>query len=244
MIKQALLILTAILLSGPVFGADLENYLYQGRLADADGKALADGMHTVSLSVYDQEDARDNAAVWKDTYRVQAQSGVFQVVLGTSPAAPMHLASGKPYWIGIGVDSGSELKPRQIMGGVSLPKIPGDLSGAPGNEKATTPGETDSKKEYFVSELCYGNNAVNVSVPKLAYGKDQTEAGNKRIVFPKNYFNKPPIVLCTAFYGNEAQLISVADETSTYADIKSAVLNGNACVTGGYIGFNWVAIGW
>lgn len=241
--RKLLLAVLAVMFVAPAHGETLGNIRYQGRLSDAGGQTVPDGMYTVTLRLYDREDAEKSQVLWKDTLGVQTRGGRFQAVLGTSPAAPLKLASDRYYWVGTSVGNGSELKPRQIL----LPEpalcTAEPSAGAP-NTRAASSAPDAPAQPRVISELRYGNNSVNINAPKLAYGKDQTEAGNKRILFPENYFNNPPIVICTLMRGNEMQTIMVAAETRDHADVVTGVWNGGAFVAGGYVGFNWMAIGW
>jgi len=92
----------------------------QGALRTVAGGPVSDGTYILFVKIYDVEDAQ--VPVWSDSLtKVGVSSGFFAVVLGTSAGAPLAdtlLASGKPLWIGIAVNSDPEL-PRVKLSAVA-----------------------------------------------------------------------------------------------------------------------------
>jgi len=87
---------------------------YQGVLADQSGNFLPDGIHAVSLSLYDSPTG--GGALFTETTTVTVVRGVFNVILGsTGGAIPESVSFDRAYFLGVSVDGGSELQPRTPM---------------------------------------------------------------------------------------------------------------------------------
>lgn len=83
---------------------------YQGRLTDKDSKPL-EGVHSITFSIYNTS-TTGSAPLWTETQSVTMQKGgVFNVMLGS--VRNLDIAFDVPYWLGIKVDSDSEMTPRQ-----------------------------------------------------------------------------------------------------------------------------------
>jgi microcystin-dependent protein len=83
---------------------------YQGVLTDASGQIKPDGSYQLRLRLYDS--ATGGVAVWRDdNLTVQVVRGIFSTTIGGEGKQPLP-AFDRPYWLGIEVDAGGELKPR------------------------------------------------------------------------------------------------------------------------------------
>lgn len=83
---------------------------YQGRLTDKDSKPL-EGVHSIIFSLYNTSTS-GSAPLWTETQSVTMQKGgAFNVLLGS--VKNLDLAFDVPYWLGIKVDSDSEMTPKQ-----------------------------------------------------------------------------------------------------------------------------------
>ncbi|MDP4237380.1 MAG: hypothetical protein Q8919_13110 [Bacteroidota bacterium] len=83
---------------------------YQGVLADKKGVPVADGDHTLVLTLYN---TRTGAVfVYSKTATVSTKNGVFSTMLDSIPAT---VAFDKEYFLGISVDGGTELDPRSPL---------------------------------------------------------------------------------------------------------------------------------
>lgn len=84
---------------------------YQGRLSD-DRDAPVQGKHTLTFALY-ADDAEGVIALWSERHPdVQVSDGLFHVVLGSINPISDVLFSEDGLWIGVTVDSDSELRPR------------------------------------------------------------------------------------------------------------------------------------
>jgi hypothetical protein len=111
----ALLITTAILISTPTLLAQLPRTIsYQGVIADQSGNLLPDGIHAVSVSLY--ESPTGGTAIFTEAASVAVVRGVFNVILGTTGGGiPSSISFDRAYFLGVSVDGGAELQPRTPM---------------------------------------------------------------------------------------------------------------------------------
>ncbi len=86
---------------------------YQGYLTDADG--AMDGPIDIIFSIYDVE--ADGTALWTEMQTVMVYNGVYSVLLGTVDTIgnPLDLTFDEQYWLGVTVDTDSEMTPRQPL---------------------------------------------------------------------------------------------------------------------------------
>jgi hypothetical protein len=82
---------------------------YQGVLTDTSGNPVSDDNYDFTFNLY--EVATSGTAIWSETQSgVTVNNGIFNVILGS--VNPLNLPFDKPYWLGITIDTGSELSPR------------------------------------------------------------------------------------------------------------------------------------
>ena len=115
--KQIVLAMVFVMMAGAMAQATSVPPLvnYQGMLADADGKPLT-GTKKVEFNLYDA--ATGGNKVWGPQVfgSVPLVNGMFNVILGTTDTEGRSIAEafgGKDRYLGIKVDDGSELAPRQ-----------------------------------------------------------------------------------------------------------------------------------
>jgi len=107
---------TAILLfpAFSLFSQAPRTISYQGVLSDQSGNFLPDGIHAVSLSLYDTPTG--GAGLFTETTTVTVVRGVFNVILGsTGGGIPESVSFDRAYFLGVSVDGGAELQPRTPM---------------------------------------------------------------------------------------------------------------------------------
>jgi hypothetical protein len=111
---------------------------YQGVLARADGSLLADGSHTLTLSLY--ESPVGGAPIFTETQTVTAVRGMFNIIIGSGSGSglPESLSFDRAYFLGVSVDGSSELTPR-----TPLTAVPYALH-ANHSERATTATHADT----------------------------------------------------------------------------------------------------
>jgi hypothetical protein len=114
-----LLMLGMISCAGSAWAAAASRTInYQGRLTDLSGNPVVDGTHSITVRLYDAQAAAEGASKWADTYSVQTKNGYFSVVLGSTTAFPGTVDFSQQYWLGLRVDTDSEMTPRQALNGV------------------------------------------------------------------------------------------------------------------------------
>jgi hypothetical protein len=92
---------------------------YQGRLTDLSGNPVVDGVHNITVRLYDDKNATEGQSKWSDNYSIQTKNGYFNVVLASTTAFdPAKVDFSRQYWVGIRVDTDSEMTPRQPLNGV------------------------------------------------------------------------------------------------------------------------------
>lgn len=141
---------------------------YQGRLTDATGKTVADGMYTVTFNIYE-----DNVSKFTQTLPVQTVAGVFTAFLGGAVALPT-FDPAKSYEIGLTL-GGSELTPRQKitsvpMAGVASSLKPGvDITAGNGvfSGNGTFSGEVTVAGQLKVPGVAIG---AGFNKPRIAVG--------------------------------------------------------------------------
>ena len=92
---------------------------YQGHLTDTGGNPLT-GTFSITFSIYDVETG--GTALWIETQgTVAVSNGLFNILLGTATVdgIPASVFDGADRWLGITVESDSEVSPRQQL--VSVP---------------------------------------------------------------------------------------------------------------------------
>lgn len=83
---------------------------YQGVLKNATGSLAQDGDYTVTMRLYG--DSIGIKELWRDTYRVQVQSGVFDILLGSGQQPlPESAALDQPMWISMQMGALDEMRP-------------------------------------------------------------------------------------------------------------------------------------
>lgn len=91
-----------------VMGQIPQTMSYQGVLTDNSGTLVPDGDYSMEFNLFNVETA--GSTLWTETQTVTITDGIFNVILGN--INPLTLPFDESYWLGITIDSGSELVPR------------------------------------------------------------------------------------------------------------------------------------
>jgi hypothetical protein len=86
---------------------------FQGVLADASGNFVADGVHRLTVRLYDSPTAA--SAIYSETHDATVVRGVFNVIIGSQTPIPPSLSFDRAYFLGVSVGTGAELLPRTPM---------------------------------------------------------------------------------------------------------------------------------
>jgi len=81
---------------------------YQGVLRDDEGDIVPDDTYSIEFNIYDVQSG--GTALWTETQSVEVTGGIFNVTLGE--LVYLGLPFDEQYWLGITVESESELTPR------------------------------------------------------------------------------------------------------------------------------------
>jgi hypothetical protein len=154
-------------------------FTQQGRLFNLDG-TLPAGPVAMSFAIYDSATA--TTALWTETQTVTLSEGFFSVQLGSSTtfasAAPLvsALRAGSPLYLGVTVESDSEMTPREEMVSVPYAMIAQDAIGDIHPHSVTVNGVTVIKPDgtFAVSAGSTGptgpTGAVGATGPTGALG--------------------------------------------------------------------------
>lgn len=103
------LALIALLTASTLLAAIPQRMSYQGYLSDKSGNPLN---QTVALTATIYSDSLGTSALWTETHAsVVVTAGSFSVVLGSATPIPASVFTGAIRWLGIRVNSDSELRP-------------------------------------------------------------------------------------------------------------------------------------
>lgn len=86
---------------------------YQGVLLDNAGKPVADGNHTIKVTLYDAPTA--GTVLYTETINATTVKGLYNILLGGSSPIPASVGFNSQYWLGVAVDGTSELTPRTAL---------------------------------------------------------------------------------------------------------------------------------
>jgi hypothetical protein len=86
---------------------------FQGVLADATGEFVPDGVHRLTVRIYDSPSAA--SAIFSETHDAIVVRGVFNVIIGSQTPIPATLSFDRAYFLGVSVGSDAELVPRTPM---------------------------------------------------------------------------------------------------------------------------------
>lgn len=109
---QTFIIFALLIIFSSITFADIPTTIsYQGALSDAIGDPVADGMYSLTFTIYD--DAFSGSILWVETQpTVQVTNGLFAVSLGAVVPIDPVLFSLPDRWLGISVNSDPEISPR------------------------------------------------------------------------------------------------------------------------------------
>lgn len=97
-----------LLLATPLLASVPRTLTYQGILAEASGRLVADNRYELHFRLYDAPTG--GAQLWSETQSLEVRAGVFSALLGA--VEPLTLAFDHPYWLGMSIGDDAELSPR------------------------------------------------------------------------------------------------------------------------------------
>ena len=76
---------------------------FQGFLSDTDGKAVPDGMYSMTVNLWDGPDNETANKVWEETHTPTVSRGLYSISLGASVPFPYTLSFAKQYFLGVSI---------------------------------------------------------------------------------------------------------------------------------------------
>ncbi len=114
-----LLVLSFTILSSRVFAqasstvSSTGSFSLQGMLTNTSGTPIADGSHSIMVSVYAQG---SSTPIYTETDATTTVGGIFNLMVGANGSSKLMLSSGTNYTVGISVDSQAQLQPQLQLG--------------------------------------------------------------------------------------------------------------------------------
>ncbi|HET9135185.1 MAG TPA: hypothetical protein VFO76_01000 [Candidatus Kapabacteria bacterium] len=134
-------------------------FTLQGRLTTTAGTAVANGMHQITVNIY--QGASSNV-VFTQTDSVMTIDGVFSLLVGAEGLDSLHVVAGNNYSIGVSVDNAAELSPRLRLSSV-LNALTADIAAnaeAVGGFHVSPPGNPQANSLLTLN----GNGHINTSL--------------------------------------------------------------------------------
>lgn len=107
-LSHAAVAVFVLLFATLVFAQVPRTISYQGLITDPSGTIIADGNHSLTVSLY----TSGGTLVHTETQTVPVIKGVFNFIIGVGTGIPGSVSFNEPYLLGLAVDGGAELSPR------------------------------------------------------------------------------------------------------------------------------------
>ncbi|PIY95068.1 MAG: hypothetical protein COY68_00490, partial [Candidatus Levybacteria bacterium CG_4_10_14_0_8_um_filter_35_23] len=132
---------------------------FQGRLTDNSDNPIT-ASTPLRFTIYDDKTASGGALLWQEIYTVSPDSdGIFSILLGTNTAIPSTLFSqNAALYLGVTVQTTSELTPRQQLATVAYAANSETLQGLP---PITALGSADAKTNTVLALDSSGNLTIS-----------------------------------------------------------------------------------
>ncbi|PIP74441.1 MAG: hypothetical protein COW87_03830, partial [Candidatus Levybacteria bacterium CG22_combo_CG10-13_8_21_14_all_35_11] len=132
---------------------------FQGRLTDNSDNPIT-ASTPLRFTIYDDKTASGGALLWQEIYTVSPDSdGIFSILLGTNTAIPSTLfAENAALYLGVTVQTTSELTPRQQLATVAYAANSETLQGLP---PITALGSADAKTNTVLALDSSGNLTIS-----------------------------------------------------------------------------------
>jgi hypothetical protein len=186
---------------------------YQGKLTDVKG-GLLNKTVKIDFTIYNQQIY--GVALWTETHpAVQCEKGVFQVLLGSRNPIPDTVFTGAIRYLGIEVNDGGEMSPRQMM--LSVPYAYRSLYSDTAKYAAYVPIEaiggsgTAGYVPKFTASTTLGNSALYETGSRIGIGTTTPDTYSKLHVqhndryagyFTSNNLDRNTCVLYSRYTGS------------------------------------------
>ena len=102
---------------------------HEGLLLDAQGEPM-EGPFTITFRLYDTAAGPEDDALWEETHDVMVSSGYYQLLLGATEGLSMQdFVQSETAYLGIAINGGAELAPRQQLSAVPYALVAEDVAG-------------------------------------------------------------------------------------------------------------------
>jgi cytoskeletal protein CcmA (bactofilin family) len=227
---------------------------YQGKLTDSSGNPLT-GTYSIVFTIYDASSGGSN--LWTETRSVPATKGAYSLVLGEGTAIGTSVFDGNERWLGIKVESDSEMIPRMKIVSVGNAYKAYDADNLGGHPVSYfTPSSEGGSYVLKTGDKMTGRltieGATNTTVLKLDAGGgdnyvDLTTNGALRITPNGDYWLGPSWQFWPTGTAGHGMYFDAGSATGTDLFFRSAPGGSNALVikqgTGNAIFSNYVGIG-
>jgi hypothetical protein len=174
---------------------------YQGKLGNASGVPVADGVYSMQFAIYDV--SVGGSALWTETNpNVQVKGGLFSVLLGSVNNIPSTVFSASNRFFGVTVGSDPEMTPRQQIASVGFAanSASADTASCAGTATTVPDGAITTSKiaNGAVSSIQIADSSINtnhladqsVTITKLANGSvTATKIENQQAWMPLTLLN-------------------------------------------------------
>jgi trimeric autotransporter adhesin len=86
---------------------------YQGTLTTSGGSIPADGLHTITINLY--ENTSGGTPIFSEVHTTQVNGGRINITIGSVTPMPSSLSFDRPYYLGVAIDGAAEMTPRTAM---------------------------------------------------------------------------------------------------------------------------------
>ncbi len=131
---------------------------YQGKLTNTDGTPKTDGDYSFTFKLYDSESA--STAIWSETKTMTLKNGLFSTYLGDVVPFGASVTFTDAYWLGVTVESGSELSPR-----ISLSTVPYSYTALRADSAVHVPAQSIGTDEIKDQAITAGKLDPGLSLP-------------------------------------------------------------------------------
>lgn len=199
---------------------------YQGEIATSSGIPLADGGHTISVTIYDKP--AGGSPLFTEIHQTDVRSGVFGIAIGSVEPLPATMPFERELFLGISVDGGAELEPR-----TAILSVPTSLYAATAGEalrlSPTASGVVTSVNEMSGSLRIVGDSSLVVTQTGNTIKLHAVPGGSRGL----ELLSSPEQTIRLVSPAGPNAAIDVADGAISTKKLADAAVTGNKIARGG-----------
>lgn len=170
----------AVWLQSPAWANSFPQVTHSGTITDTEGNPLT-GIHRMRFRIYDSE-ARD-IVLWEETKDLEFRSGVYRTMLGDQTELSLAMLAVGQLYLGIQVDSDSEMDPPITIGSVPFSRMAEMAQGLSSSAslssvRITDVGEIINTKGEWVGPTISGSTGSKGDTGNTGATGSQGPAGN------------------------------------------------------------------